>query len=135
MQTARTTLPEFDTFRQQAIAPPMLRAARLSVAETLLRGLEQSFKFQTIGNDTTLRGGPCAQTATQRADLIIGIRLFRADLDHPTFDAHLTLKGRPEERHGRERPCQQLLALGAVVIGEEGKALVIQPFEQDRKST
>lgn len=42
----------------------------------------------------------------------------------------MALQGRPEESHGGKRPYGQLLPLGAVVVGEEGEALRIQPLEQ-----
>ena len=58
------------------------------------------------------------------------IRFLVTDLLDPPFDTHLTLQIRPPESHGRHRVGQQLLALGALVVGEEHEALLIEALEQ-----
>ncbi|MNE97904.1 hypothetical protein D3C80_1963350 [compost metagenome] len=102
----------------------------LSVAETFLGILEQPFKLGPVGNHLALGRSPGTQAAAQRPHLIIGIGLLCRDLFYPPFDPHLTLQGRPEESHCRKWVSLQLLALGAVIVGEKGEPLLIQPFEQ-----
>src|SRR3990167_5083557 len=108
----------------------MLGAIGLGIAETLFSGLEQRLQLFAITNDLALRRGPGAQAAAQWSHLIISIRLFRRDLGHAPFNAYLALQGWPEEGHGRKRPRRELLTLGALIVGEEGKALCIQALEQ-----
>src|SRR5476651_2617760 len=108
----------------------MFRAVRLSVAETLLGSLEQVFQLATTGDHAALGRSPGTEAAAQWPNLIVGVGLLRRDLHHPALDAHLTLQGRPEKRHGGERVRRQLLALGAFVVSEEGKAMSIQALEQ-----
>src|SRR5690606_15630439 len=128
MQTARPSLPELDAFGQQPVAAPMLGAMWLSVDEALFGGLDHAFQFGAISDHPALRRSPGTETTAQWADLEIRVGLFGRDLDHTAFDTHLAFQSRPEKRHGSERPRRQLLALGAVVVGEEGEALSIEAF-------
>ncbi|MNN44493.1 hypothetical protein D3C81_1587860 [compost metagenome] len=103
---------------------------RRGLHEALLGFGQQTLEFATPIDHPALRRSPGTQTATQRAHLEVGIGLFRRHFLHHSLDTHLALQGRPEEGHRGTRIAEQLLALGAVVVGEEGEAAGIQCLEQ-----
>ncbi len=108
----------------------MLRAVRLGVGESRFGGLYQALQLLTPGNHAALWRGPGPQAAAQRAYLVIGIRLLCRNLLHTAFDAYLPLQRWPEEGHCSKGVGLQLLALGAVIVGEEGEPLLVEPLQQ-----
>ncbi|MNZ74546.1 hypothetical protein D3C78_929970 [compost metagenome] len=103
---------------------------RRGIHEARLGLGQQAFQLAAAVDHPALRRSPGAETAAQGAHLEIGIRFRRRHPLHQPLDAHLALQARPEEGHGRARIGQQLLALGAVVVGEEGEAALVQRLEQ-----
>src|ERR1700712_745979 len=65
VQTAWTSLPEFDAIRHQTIAAPVIGTVRLGVHETRLGGFEQTFEFFTVGDHPALRRCPGTQAAPE----------------------------------------------------------------------
>ncbi|MNZ96215.1 hypothetical protein D3C78_1153990 [compost metagenome] len=130
MQPARSPLPELDALRQQTITTPVLGTVRCGLHETLFGFAQQALELATPVDYPALRRSPGTQATTQRTHLEIGIGLFRRHFLHHPLDTHLTLQARPEEGHRGTRITQQLLALGTVVVGEEGKAAGVQCLEQ-----
>src|SRR5690554_6823320 len=106
----------------------------LLVAETLLGGPHQRFQLLAAGNHPALRRRPGTETAAQRTHPVIGVGLGGTDPLHAALDAHLPFQGRPEEAHGRPGVGLQLGTLGAVVVSEEGEALIVQPLEQQHSA-
>lgn len=78
-------------------------------------------------------GCPRTNLAHARALGEIGIRLSGRHSFHATFDAnlHLLVQVLPVKTHRRLRMGLQLPGLRALVIGEELKAVLIKPLEQD----
>ena len=98
--------------------------------ETLLRLGQAPLQLGTITDDPALRRRPGTETATQRTDLVVGIRFLRRQLLHPSLDTHLALQGRPEEGHGSHRVGLQLPRLVAFVVAEKAETAIVQRLEQ-----
>src|SRR5690606_33911529 len=97
MQSTRTTLPKLHALGEQPITAPVRRAMRFFVEETLLGLGKQPLQFCTVADHPALWRSPGAKTTAQRPHLIIGVRVGSTDLLDPPFDAHLSLKARPEK--------------------------------------
>src|SRR5258708_13071881 len=99
---------------------------RVLAPELVPLALEQG----AILDRLALRARPRADARTQRARREVAARLLGAHLFRRTFDPHLALELLPHERERGARIDGELLALLALVVGEEHEAARVGALEE-----
>jgi hypothetical protein len=64
------------------------------------------------------------------ARAVVRVGFFRRDLLHGALDAHLPLELLPEKNQRRRRVRREVMALAALVVGEEDQAALVGALQQ-----
>lgn len=123
MQSIRTTLPEFDRFRNQSVSPPKLRKGDFFTLVLAGEALERNFQQFSTFELHTLPGRPCTEFAIPGSRLEICRRFLSADSLDTAFYANLPLQYSPIKEQCSLRIRVELARLPAPVIGEKNEAI------------
>src|SRR5688572_9357535 len=134
VQAVGTPLPEFQSRGDHAVAAPVTWARDIAVGIALAELADALLECLSIGQDLGLRGGGGADPRFQGARVEVRLRLRLSGADDGSLNANLALQLGPEADERSARVGIELTGLAAVVVGEEGEAVLIHRFEQDHPS-
>ena len=130
MQAEGFVGPEFDIERLDAIADPVRRTRDLAQAE--FRGVDGDglFKGEAVFHGLALLARPGADAAVAGAAGEIGVGLRQCHFLHLAAQAHLSPQALPMEIGGGLEAGVEFASLGALPVGVEDEATLIEIFHQ-----
>lgn len=131
MEAGGAALPELYEVRLHHVATPMWWAGYLLVLVLGFQLVVGGFQDIAGGDGTTLGGSPSAYPAAHRARVEVGIAFLSGELFNGAFYTYLALQLLPEEEEGDVGVGSYFAALGALIVGEEGEAPIINALKED----
>src|SRR5439155_25432884 len=127
MQTAGTTLPEFEPVRHNPKSAPKRRQRGII---SILRPQISKFvlEYRPRLDHRALPRGPRAYLTVERARFEIVFRFFARCLFRDAVYHNLTVYLRPEKAKCCVGIRRQVVCLPAFVVGKKNKSLLIKPF-------
>ena len=129
-------LPEFEGVRGEPVAAPVTRAGdRVGCRRTVISELSHKIFVAGVQNcavfdDGTLPGNPGGDLAAARAGVEIFVGFGGCQFGDLAGNANLAVQGFPVKDEGGVRVLGEFAPFLAFVVGEEGEAQVVEPFEQ-----
>ena len=131
VDAAGAALPELDGVRDDAVAAPEGRERDFAVLEfgfNFLEFLEEDFFG---GDDFGLVGNPCADLGFAGAGHEVFEGFSGGDFFCDALDDNLAFEGDPRKQQADSGVRLNVLSFAGLVVGEEGKTLLVKGFQQD----